>query len=553
MRAGGPGRRRKQGGSILVETVLAVLILTAVGVSLMGMIQKSMIAALKARERATCGRMAQTGFARLKNIDYYKIFTADSSSPDYGLQAAYPYRGVLDGLRATLGAARFDRFRVAVSHVRRDASDSDGDGHNTDLVPFSDGNVDLADDFDSNIRFFDQNGDGDFFDTFVSAGRTVAEQPDTHIKLVTFEVYRRGRLACSQTEYISLEQFTGDTNPSSEASLSLLVSTPVNAGYGYGLVSAGQSAAWNLPISKPYPQDSARYRADAAAALVVEGETDPLANVDLYVGDSGVLTTAVADALGHFWAAAGAVTAALIEGENTLRARAAKDGYVSALTQRSLLLDVNPPSASGATPAGAVGTRSPYVAIALSDSGLTTTTVSGICPDVITLRADGQAAAFEFEDGVLVWVDSATGTSPVLSTGSHVMVAEAGDYAGYKTSATWSFSIVVPATDNSAPAVSNKNPIGNAPSSLPEISVRVEDQQSGIIPSSIVLRLDGAVVVGASNVGSHYDAATGNVRYVPASPFDADTFHTVEVTVSHWADDPADKVTSVDSWTFHVP
>ena len=87
---------------------------------------------------------------------------------------------------------------------------------------------------------------------------------------------------------------------------------------------------------------------------------------------------------------------------------------------------------------------------------------------------------------------------------------------------------------------------------LPEISAKVFDNQSGIIPSSIVLKLDGSAVVDSTNLGSHYDAGTDRVYYTPASAFASGTSHTVELTASHWATDPADKVTSVETWAFTV-
>lgn len=540
-------------GSVLLETLLAVLIMTVVGISLISMIERATIVSLKARQKATCERMAQTGFARLKNIDFYHVFAADSAQANYGLQAGYAYMGVLDGVRTTLNASRFDRFRVQVTFMRRDTSDANANGINSELIEFTDANANLIDDYDSNIRFLDQNADLDFFDTYLSGGRTVAEQPDTHIKRVRFEVYRLGQLACNQSELVSLEQFTGDPNPSSEAALSLLVSTPINGGYTYSLASASQAGSWNLAISKAYLSDTARYRADAASPLSATGQTDPLADVNLYVGASGVLASPTADGLGAFAAAPAAVTAALVEGANVLRFQASKDGYTSPVAERQVLHDLNPPSASAAVPAGAQGTRAPYVAVALADAGVATTAVSGICPDVISLRANGVDVSFSFADGMLVWIDSTTGTVPVLAPGAYVMVAEAGDYAGYKTSATWSFTIAVPATDNSAPSISNRSPIGMAGSSLPELSVRVQDNQSGIIPSSIVLRLDGAVVVDSSNIGSYYDAQSGDVTYIPGASFQSGSAHTLEITASHWAGDPLDKITSTDTWAFVIP
>lgn len=527
--------------------------MTVVGISLVAMIQRATIASLKARQKSTCERMLQTGFSRIKNIDFYHVFDADSAQASYGLQAGYAYAGVLDGLRTTLSASKFDRFRVQVSFLRRDTSDANANGVVSELLEFTDANADRVDDYDSNIRFLDQNGDLDFYDTYLAGGRTVAEQPDTHIKRVRFEVYRRGQLACGRSELVSLEQFTGDPNPSSEAALSLLISTPSNGGYLYSLASAYNAGAWNLAISKAYPSDTARYRADGVSPLSVMGQTDALADVNLYANASGVLATALAGGDGSFAAAPVAVTAALAEGANVLRFQASKDGYTSPVTGREVLLDLRPPSATAATPTGAEGTRAPFVAVTLADAGVATTAVSGICPDVISLRANGAEAAFSFANGRLVWIDSTTGTVPVLAPGAYAMVAEAGDYAGYKTSATWSFTVAVPATDNSAPSISNKSPIGMAGSAVPVLSVRVKDNQSGIVPASIVLKLDGAVIVDSANVGSHYDAETGDVSFVPSAGFASGSAHTLEVAADHWAGDPADKVTSSDSWGFTIP
>lgn len=542
-------------GSVLLETVLAIMIMATAGIALIGMIQKAMIVSLKSREQQTCARLVQTSSARLKNIDFYFLFAADSGSADYGLQAGYPYRAVLDSILTSLQAAKFTRFRVQIVHMRRDTSDSNGDGQTTDLVPFTDADNDLVDDYDAGIRYFDQNMDGDYYDTYTSGGRTVSEQPDTHIKRVTIEIFRGDRLACSQTELMSLEQFGGEYNPSSEAVLSLLVSTPTNSSYLYKADTAGLLHARNLAIAKPYPADSAQYRADAGSALVVAGETDSLASVRLYVDASGLLDTINADSAGAYSAASLPVTLALAEGAGVIRAQAVKDAYTSPITARDVIYDVSPPRVADAVPSGTVTTPAPYVAINLSDPGVSTTTTSGIQPDVISLRANGVDVPFTFNaaTGQLVWVDASSGTAPLLPNLVYSMVAEAGDYAGYKATAAWSFTVAVPATDHSAPAISNKSPIGMAASQLPVISVRVFDNQSGIVPASIVMRLDGVVVVDASNIGQAYDAATGYVSYTPSGAFSPGSSHTVEITASHGANDPADKITSTDSWSFSVP
>ena len=553
MKARGARRRRWRRGSTLLETVLAMLIMTTVGLALLAMVQRALGVSLKAREQMGCSRMAQTGFARVKNMDFYYLFAADSSQADHGLPAAYPYRAVLDGLQSTLTASRFDRFRVQVTFMRRDISDSNGDGRTSDLVAFADGNGDNVDDYDAGVRWPDQNGDGDFYDTYVSGGRTVAEQPDTHIKKVTFDVFRRGRLVCSQTDFVSLEGLTGDVNPSSEASLALLVSVPSNNAFLYALDTTGRVGAWNLPISKPYPADVLRYRADFISPLSVSGETDPLAAVNLYVNSSAVLDSPASDMAGAFSAAPAAVTAALAEGADVLRAQAVKDGYTSPIAARALILDLKAPVSTVTTPSGTVPTRSPQVSALLSDPGISTGVTSGVCPDVITLKINGAEVVHSYSQGLAVWIDSATGTVPVLGTGTYTAAVEFGDYAGYKASATWTFTVEIPDTDHSAPAVAQKSPIGMAPSTLPEISVKVFDNQSGIIPASIVLKLDGVTVVDSSGIGAHYDAGAGRVFYTPAAAFAPGSSHTVEVTASHWANDPLDKVTHVEDWSFTVP
>ncbi|MBI5208523.1 MAG: hypothetical protein HY927_00955 [Elusimicrobia bacterium] len=555
-RSGVVGLLKDRAGSMLLETVLAMVIMTTVGLSLLSLIQKGTVVAFKAREQATCARMAQTGFARVKNVDFYSLFAADSNSSNYGLWAAYPYKATLDGIKATLSSSRFDRFRIQITPMRRDLSDANANGLASDLMPFTDADGDDIDDYDSNIRYFDQNADGDFYDTYASGGRTVAEQPDTHIKKVTFDVYRQGRLSCSQTELVSLEQFTGAPNPSSESVLLLQVSTPTNNAYLYRADTAALAGSRGLVIDQPYPSDVVQARADAASALSVSGETDPLAAVNLYVGTSGILDGSGADAAGAFSIAAGAVTANLVEGANLLSARAAKDGYTSPITQRTILLDIKPPAITGPIPSGTIGTLAPYVGATLSDVGVATTAVSGICPDVITFKIDGATVAYRYDPGtgVAVWIDSNTNTVPIVSSRAYTAYVEAGDYAGYKATQSWTFTLALPDTDNSAPAVSNKDPIGGSASSdLPVISARVADNQSGIDPASIRMTLDGVVVVDASTVGGAYAPSDGTVSYTPPSAFAPGSSHAVEIRAKHFAADPPDKVESVETWNFTVP
>ncbi|MDE2290885.1 MAG: hypothetical protein KGL53_02275 [Elusimicrobia bacterium] len=554
-RGRGPAR-----GSILLETVMAIFLMTVAGLSLIAMIQQAMLATIKAREVMACGRMTQAGFARLKNIDFYDVFAVDSSSSAYGLVeagapwTAYPYKAVLDDYKSTLALSKFDRFTLSVVFMRRDSTDSNANGLTSDLVEFSDDGTG-KDRYDSAIKYYDQNGDGDTHETYTSGGRTVAEEPDTHIKRVTLGVYRRGVLACSQTELVSLEQFQAVSDPSSESVLSLLVSTPSNNAVLYQAVTADQQASRALALHKSYPDSVVQVEADSLAPLAFVGETAPLATVNLYVGASGVLDTLAADSAGGFSQTSLAVTNQLAEGSDSLVAQATKGGLTSPIAARSVVLDVSPPAVSGATPVGAVSTLAPYVAVTLTDPGLSTTTTSGICPDVTTLEVNGSTVDFTYDaaSGKVVWVDSTTNTAPVLAAGTYTAYVEAGDYAGYKTTYTWTFTASITDPDHSAPSIADKSPIGAAGSDLPVISVKVFDNQSGIIPSSIQLTLDGAVVVDSSTVSAAYDPDSGTVSYTPPAAFTPGSSHDVTVTASHFATSPSDKVTSTDAWSFTVP
>jgi hypothetical protein len=87
---------------------------------------------------------------------------------------------------------------------------------------------------------------------------------------------------------------------------------------------------------------------------------------------------------------------------------------------------------------------------------------------------------------------------------------------------------------------------------MPEISCKVFDNQSGIDLDSIILKVDGVVVVSSANISGHWDAEGQRVFYRVETAFTSPSSHTAEVTASHWADDPLDKKTSVESWGFNV-
>ncbi len=541
---------------MLLETVLALVILSVAGLAVIAMLQKAEVASFKARDQLTCGRLADASMTRLKNMDFYDVFAVDSSSPSYGgLHSTYPYFAVLDGIKSMLAQARYDRFTTSLVFLRRDTTDSNHNGMTDDLVPFQD-NGHGCDVYEPNICFYDHNGDGDYFETYSSGTRTVSELPDTHIKQVTLSIYRRGALVCSRTERLSLEQFTGAINPDSEDMLSLLISTPANDAQLFSLASPGLAAAQSLPIANAYPATAIRLEADGLSALTISGQTEPLATVNFSLNGGATLESAMADSSGDFSLPATAVTAALSEGFNTITAQAVKNGLTSPIAAQQVLLDLNPPSISGQTPSGTVDTLSPYIAATLTDTGASTATASGICPDVISMTINGSSVAYTYDSttGIVVAVDSTTGASLILSTGVYTAHVETGDYAGYKSSSSWTFIVSVPLTDNSAPSISNKSPIGGSASSdLPVVSVRVFDNQSGIDPLSIVMTFDGATVVSSSNIGTSYDPASGTVSWTPPSPLASGSYHTVTIAASHWATSPTTAITSTDSWGFTAP
>jgi len=154
-------------GATLLETVLAIVIMAGAGLAIVAMLQKATVASLKAREKMTCGRMAQLGQARLKNIDFFSLFAVDSSSANWAsppLHATYPYMATLNGIRSTLAASKFDRFRVDVTFMRRDTTDALGTGNTSNLIPFQDNGAGV-DVYDPNVKYFDQDGDGDYYET----------------------------------------------------------------------------------------------------------------------------------------------------------------------------------------------------------------------------------------------------------------------------------------------------------------------------------------------------------------------------------------------------
>ncbi|MHC4139420.1 MAG: hypothetical protein ACYSR1_06150, partial [Planctomycetota bacterium] len=515
-------------------------------------------------------KLSQQAFSALNNIPYFYIFNADSSQADFGLAGTfgpvtsqtsqYPYLAVLEDLKTAAEEVNFNRFTIETEFMIRDLSDLDGDSEITDLRLFEDNNSDNIDDYEPEIKYYDQNQDNDYYDFY--GAPEISEEPDTHIKRVTLRIYKKNRVIFEESQYISMEKFTGVPGQAGGAELKLVVASPTQNCAVYALQTTQQIDALNLSISKTYPSDVRAFHADYAYSLRISGETDPAANLDfrLDVATSTIKDVSTADIVGNFDFGAFYITPSLSEGEGVFWGQATKGSSYSPWTKREFIRDINPPEIQNNTPSGTVKTRQPYVSATILDNPVTAgRPTSGICEDVIGLFKDSIEVNTRYDSstGLLEWIDPGTGLPPVLSTGEvYTMVLEAGDNAHYKVKTTWTFTCDINDPDNSAPSVAEKSPSGIAGSNPPTISCKVFDNQSGIVISDSVMKLDGITVVDSSNISNYFNHISnpvgGYISYTPSNPLTSG-FHEVMVVVSHWADNPYDKKTTTQTWTFNVP
>lgn len=552
----------------LVEAMISILLIAVLGLSVAYMHRYLQVVVVRTAENTYSTQLSTSIFEKLKSIEYYYLFPYDSAQSDYGLSgtygpvtqqlAAYPYKGLLDEITTMSSRYTIDRWTAEIKFKIRDISDVDGDGLTGDLRDFTDSNGDLIDDYDSTMRYHKANADADYYDTYISTslGKTVSELPDTNLKEVTLRLYKRGRLIHSRTELISFEMLTGIESRASGAELDLLVEEPANDTCLYELTDAGRAAAFAAGISKPYPAEVIVYRADIGSPLRLRGNTAPLADVGFYVNTMASPSDSRAtDASGSFNFQSLPVTGALVEGENLLYAKATKDSFFSPFARRRVVRDLNPPTVSSQTPSGTVSDLTPYVGAVLSDTPLLFGAVaSGVCPETVELRVNGSTVPFHYDQatGRVSWREGDGLPNRLNNGSSYTVVAEGGDRCYYKVVSTWTFTVAISDPDNSPPAIANMIPQGANADFLPEIGCRLFDNQSGIDPHSIELRVDGALVVSSSTIAAHWNPETGTLSYRPPAQFAPGSAHTVEVRASHWAVDPPDRRTSVQSWNFTV-
>jgi len=546
----------------LVELMLAVAMIAGITIGILAMLQSSIVASVKAREQMSAGRLAQLIFSKLKAVDFYYLFNYDSDLLNYGLSgtygpatsqsATYPYLTVLNNIKTIIKTAGFDRFTVEVTFMRRDYSDANTNGLTSDLINFIDENpVNKIDDYLSSVRYYDSNSDLDYYDTYISSitSKKIAEEPDTHMKYVTLKLYKKEETIHQESQLISFELYTGMESQASDAALKLFVTQPENATTLYDLTYLARLNAFNLTITKTYPTTVIAYRADTVNPIRLWGETDPQSSVHFYLNAPITeLDNTTADISGEFDFQSSGVTNALSEGENTIYAMATRDAMYSPYSTRDVLLDISPPTISSPTPSGTIADLTPWVGCLITDTVITTGTASGICSDIICMKINSVEVEHQYnsETGEVIWIDSTTSTYPQLTNGTYNVTIEAGDNAYYKVMSSWTFTVSVSDPDNSAPAIAEKSPIGTCSESMPEMKCKVSDNQSGINPGSIIFRVDGVIVSHTYNPGTKF------VSWTPSTPLINFVSHTVEISVSHWATSPADKVTSTESWSFNL-
>jgi hypothetical protein len=346
--------------------------------------------------------------------------------------------------------------------------------------------------------------------------------------------------------------------------LPLVISSPTESSAVYQLTSADQNDSFNLSLNTSYPPEVKSFRGDAASSLRIIGETTPDATFSwkLDASTNPTLDTCAADYLGSFDCALTNITAALIEGRQVIWGQSYKGAYYSPWTPTAIIRDINPPTITDQIPTGSVPNLRPMARAKFVEEAVTAgRTPSGLNTFVMRLSRGTTTITHDHDlsTGYVTWVDSTTNLPPLLSTGSYTIVLEGGDNAKYNARSTWTFTIDVgDFTDNSKPSVDNKTPSGMAADNPPTIYCDIKDNQSGINIETIVLKLDGAVVV-SSGVGNLFSACSPlspqdgyRVTHVPGAALSSG-WHSVTVVGAHWANDPADKIWVDETWQFWIP
>lgn len=457
--------RRGDKGISLVEVAIAAAVLSIIVLVSAKMLTSFYSASLRARQEIRGNRLVKDIKGKLDAMPFEFVFPMDSSLPQWGLPASHANFITSTTMNSILQDARnmgFSRVVTEVVFMRRDTSNILGQGTSA-LIPFTDNNGDLIDDYDPNIRFTDRlrphptglrvfrdlNGDGfddsigdsccisdgDFFDVFEFYGvngeeRMVTEMPETNLRQVTVSLYtndRPGTPLVRQDFLISKEKISGNSGSSGESDLKIDVTVPAQPRVFYRYLTGPQQNAQNRAASLIRPYTTQAYRADSSVPFQLGGVTSPQSFVLVSTvttlnetTPSSLRDVGNSDVAGNFLFNSPKATSGLVEGLNVIKHFSLKQVVVlgqniltrSPLGQIRVILDTRPPKfppLERQPNNNNVKTLSPVVRAVLIDDTSSTTTVSGIDPSVITMKIKPQGNPWMTIDSLDMTYDPATG------------------------------------------------------------------------------------------------------------------------------------------------
>ncbi len=583
VRGGSPAMARFHAnarGFSLVELMVAVGVIGIIFYSLSGVLMYMSKTTIKAREQAICTDLAQRFFTRLDNIPYTFVFDMDSSSANFRLNGTfgdvstqrnpYPYLASLNEFHSYMIGHKVDRFTFDIRFMARDFGDLDSDGQTTDLRVYVDTDANSVDDYEMGLRYFNQNGDGDFFDYYGSP--QVTEQPHTRLKEGTLTFYKSGQAIYTETRLISWEKFTGAAGQAAGATLTLVVSTPSEGSSVYTLATSTHSRSFNISLATAYPSDVAAFRSDASSPIHIMGETTPDATFSWRIGTttSTVSDTCGADYVGLFDCTLTNIAPRLTEGTNIIWGQSYKGAYYSPWSPTTIVRDISTPTITNISPGPGTTfyNRQPTVRAMLKDTPHATgNAVAGIESSVIRLFRTSTPTILNHEydssDNYVTWIDSDTTFPPILSTGTYIIGLEGGDRAYYKVKSTWTITVAASTHDLTVPEIetTSLSPMGVIFDNQPTIYCSIYDNESGIRLSSVTMTLtgsSGSTVVVSSYTGnfmsvySPLSSQNGiSISYVPPTALPPDSY-TVQMDFAHWAVSPSSTMARSYGWGFVV-
>lgn len=608
--------KNNQKGFSLVEVAVSAVLLAVLVMGFSSALRRGMVSRIHAKQMMDASRLTESIAARLQRTNFHDIFAVDSinkvGNPTYnsGLNktryliqwSTSPIQGLLTQFESEILAAGFDRYSIDCTFVRRDSSDMFVDDAVFDSMAFYDNNNDKADDYDSQIRFNDANGDGDYFDVYVSTtdGRTVSETPDTHFKALDIYVWKKGMAYGRKHLLLSMAKFSGSEEQTSENAMGMNIRFPLaisafrqrdtvakRASLDLVTVYSGTTTKKNERVCN-YPDP-----VEGASPLQITGVTSPNAQVEatfISYSAAGSGTVEISTALsgystGWFQINFPNLTPLFMQpGHHELHVRALRNGVYSSEGRSFVYVDGTPPiivsSMVFPAPGAVVKTRTPYISFLPKDiyASAQPKEKTGIDWNTVALLVNGSTVPISKPTGAIpaslndyppeepsVWMNVGTKLPPAaLSDNTTYNVrAEASDRAGYKVAYDWSFVVdlgpdgFADSSDTTPPVVSSPSPPDGTAvvTKTPLISCVLTDDESGIAPQFIVLRVDGVDKVSAvvtPDLGNYFNNKTGVLSYTPGTALVSGS-HTVEVVASHWSTNPVGNQSSTTTWTFTSP